>query len=54
MYKYEIHWIKTGKVETIMGENILDACAKVGYDATKTNITECILFTDDTNGYGWK
>lgn len=52
MYEYKLHWIKTGKVEVLTGNSITDACAKVGYDASKIMMSECILYTNQPYGYG--
>lgn len=54
MYKYKLHWITTGKIEVLTGNNLSEACSKSGYDASNIKVSECILYTNDPNGYGRK
>jgi len=51
MYKYRLHWIKTGKTEILTGNNLIDACSKKGYDANEIKITECLLYINNPNGF---
>jgi len=52
MYNYELHWIKEGKIETLKGDSLKEACEAVGYDASKIKMSECYVLTNQPKGFG--
>ena len=44
MFEYDLHWIKSGKVEKVVANNITEACLKLGYDASEVMMSECYYY----------